>query len=144
MRKAGSLAGIGLGTAPQNFKMITWQLAAPKWQLCPKHCSGHGKCGNVKKTVGTCECNKEWTDAACSVLAGWPTLTEAAAGQTHMKPVVQAVQALIGYSGIPQAFDGQWNLKTQIGVKTWLKANAKKGFKDTSPIDAKAWEALVV
>jgi carbonic anhydrase len=143
MRKEGTLVGIGLGSSSANFKDITWQLADPKWELCPQNCSGHGRCGKVTGTAGKCGCVKGWANLNCGVLAGWPTIKKATAGGDNV-PVVKAIQALLAHKGIPQDFDGKWTVKTEAGLKTFLKANAKKyQFKQTDPVNAKVWEALV-
>jgi hypothetical protein len=141
-RKQGDFVGMALGSDSANFKTITWQLADPKWELCPKNCMDHGHCKVVSGLSGRCVCNKGWANKDCSVLAGWPLVSKKNAEAN--KVIVQTIQALLALKGIPQDFDGAWSMKTELGLKFFLKANAKKGFKETDPVSAAVWEALIV
>jgi len=140
MRKAGGkLVGLGLGSNSAVARQISWQLASPKFQLCPKHCNGHGECKNVIGTKGTCKCHEGYSNADCGVLANWPILNETSASKSKMIPVMQAMQALFAYKGVPQDYDGKWNNKFVIGSKTYLTA---KGMDEAHPLNAIVWESL--
>jgi len=141
MRKNNdTLVGMGLGDAELNWEPITWQLVAPKYEICPDNCNfPKGICSDGASFIGTCKCQERFEGDNCGVLALWPTINETSAGEPGMLNVMKAVQALVADKGVPQDIDGLWNTKTRMGVMTWLGAIGRPS---GEPLNGIAWEQL--